>query len=141
MLLYENGNAMKESKQHASKGGENREEQFTVVLEPEMQKFVTRMNIRPEDFEIIQKLSAFPNVLIIELAHNLFNMSHERSGWELQQCIAHANVEYHREIYQLLYEFFVRYDWVTCYSLVRILEERSGTPNIYKWEREGRGKK
>lgn len=109
---------------------------FPVIGEPEMRRFIARRNIRPEDFATIQKLSVFPNVLLIELAHNLFNMDHERSGETLERYTNIAKREDHREIYRLLREFFMKYDWTACHSLVRILEDRIGTPTISKWNLE-----
>ncbi len=109
----------------------------SVLLRPKFLEFVTRRNIKPEDLPLIEELAAFPKRLVVSELHNMFNGSHERAGAELaslirgwrQECTdvsvdARRSSELEQKIAlcEMMLAFFERYDWPTCYHLVRLLE-------------------
>ena len=124
------------------KKSEKHKESSPVLQEPDIREFIEERGIRSEDFVIIEELATFPNQLVIELLHNLFNMNCERSADVLKHDIALTERESHRRLYALFQRFLAAYNWATCYNLVRVLEKRKNTPAMLNWkiEEDGRNK-
>ncbi len=105
--------------------GEQIEGSTSVLRQPNFQRFIERRNIKPEDLYLIEELVAFPKNLIILELHNLFNMYHERSREELERMIRENSNEQKTALCTIMLEVYKRYDWQTCYNLVRVLESET----------------
>lgn len=91
---------------------------------PEVKDFISDRNINSADFDLIEKMASFPKNIIIKELHNLFSMSKDRSGAELESLIASASDQAKKDLYKLALEFYQKYDWPASWNLVRILEKK-----------------
>jgi hypothetical protein len=99
------------------------EKQARIINRSEIQEFIEFRKIKPEDFHLIEKLAAFPKDLIIAELHNLFNLSRDNSGKELEVLIKISKDENKKKLYEAALEFYSKYDWATAYNLIRLLEK------------------
>jgi hypothetical protein len=96
---------------------------LSVLETDEVKKFVVSRSINSEDFNLIEELATFPKDMRIVGLHNLFNMSKENSGVDLENSIRNASDDKNKEMYSIALEFFNKYGWMTSLNLVRILEK------------------
>lgn len=116
--------------------GERRDPEATqsVLEEKDMKRFIERRKISPEDFPLIERLAQFPSDLVIGELHNTFNMLHERAVGDIEERIRileeqitkgnRPHAVKSKELLETMLQFARKYDWETCYTLVRIIEER-----------------
>lgn len=100
----------------------NHEEILPVMARSEIADFVGERAIKDEDIYLIEKLAAFPKNLIIRELHNLFSLSRENSGHELETLIQGAQEPTVKELLETMQLFYQKYNWAVCWNLVRILE-------------------
>jgi len=106
------------------------EEKPSVLEEEDIKKFIERRQIRPEDFYLIETLARFPTDLVIGDLHNMFNVHHGKSPGEIRKILSLAkegSLHYvkRKTLLETILQFAEKYDWATCYNLVRILEDRA----------------
>ncbi|MEK7070792.1 MAG: hypothetical protein AAB966_03215 [Patescibacteria group bacterium] len=95
----------------------------TSVLEDgKVKDFIQDRDIKPEDFYLIEKLSTFSKPDIIEGLHNLFNLSKERSGADLEGIIKNTKDDAKKAMYEVALKFYQKYDWIVSWNLIRVLE-------------------
>ena len=101
----------------------NIKEGLPVLNRPEVIEFIEDRQIKPEDFYLIEQMALFSKNTIIEKLHNFFNLNRERSGAELQKMIVDTKEAKDRDLYVLVNEFYLKYDWAVSWNLVRVLEQ------------------
>ncbi len=112
----------------------------SILEEEDFKDMVRERKIRPEDFEIIEKLSSFPKNIFIDY-HNYFGFSKENTLHDLErdlqnyqgelEKIRQSNNQDHIDLLEkriaflhLLVEFAKKYDWCACDNLNRVFERR-----------------
>ena len=88
-----------------------------------VQDFIKDREIKPEHFEVIQKLLDVPKNNIIQNFHNFFQLYKEGSMLELRRQIEHASNQELKETYKLFLEICESYEWTTAWNLVVMLEK------------------
>ncbi len=115
------------------------EKRLPILEQSRVKELIERREIKPEDFELLEELAAFPNRLFIELLHNMFNMNKDKSLLVLEREIesmkrrgeqikgtAHDAEAFKQkfELLETMHIFASKYDWAVCYNLVRVFEEK-----------------
>jgi len=100
----------------------NQEERPSVMSRSEIADFIGERAIKSEDLFLIEKLVAVPKNLIIRELHNLFSLSRENSGQELETLIQRSQDPVTKELLGTMKLFHQKYNWAVCWNLVRILE-------------------
>jgi hypothetical protein len=106
----------------------------SIIEKAGVGEFIRLRGIKPEDFGLIEKLAGFSTELITMELHNVFNLSHERSGRDLEFRITQINglpakdfrffggADKIKELCGAALAFFNKYGWEASYHLVRMLE-------------------
>ena len=97
----------------------------SLLDEEDFRDFVEFREINSEDIKILESLSLFPKKLFVEF-HNFFNLSKDKSLFLLdaqRQNIEPEKTE-RKEFIGLLYQFAEKYDWTTCWNMIRVFERR-----------------
>ncbi|MBN1970579.1 MAG: hypothetical protein JW870_14530 [Candidatus Delongbacteria bacterium] len=112
----------------------------SILDEDDFKEMISEREIKPEDFEIIEKLSSFPKNIFIDY-HNYFLFSKENTLRDLKHDLQnyqnelekirqfnnqnHINsLEKRIAFLRLFVEFAKRYDWCVCNNLNRVFERR-----------------
>lgn len=86
-------------------------------------EFIKNRNIHTEDIPLLEELESFPKSMVVQELHNLFNMYKEQSIPELMRLKSViADTDPRERLYSIFLDLSERYDWMTLYNLVRVLE-------------------
>jgi len=100
-----------------------------ISEEEEIKDFLQFRKIEKEDIPLIENLSRYPKLL--NEFHNFFNLLKEKSLDDLKRQIKNLEEEEteRKDFLSNLIKFAEKYDWATCFNLIRILERRSHEKN------------
>ncbi len=91
-----------------------------------MQRFLKTREIKPEDYSLIEKFSAFRRGDIVEFFHNYFTSARDQTRDKLEKDLVHWKTMDSKERVQLgelFLEVAKRYeDWTVVYALETMLE-------------------
>ena len=98
-----------------------KENQSSILEEPDFKEFVSTRKIDQNDFELIVKLSGFPKDLFLEF-HNFFNLNKDGSVSQLESMVSREENDLRRDFLETFLEFTKKYDWQTSWHLNRLFE-------------------
>jgi hypothetical protein len=97
----------------------------SILIEPEIAKFLDSRNINPDSLPLIEELSHIHKDTIIMCMHNFFAFNQgEKAMVSLQRSVEQAVSDEARRTYELFRDFTEQNDWYASRNLVALLEER-----------------
>ncbi|MDA2936011.1 hypothetical protein MYX06_02230 [Patescibacteria group bacterium AH-259-L05] len=122
---------------------QSREKRQSILEDEDVKDFIKMRNIRPEDFEIIEKLYTYPQEFFIEY-HNLYSFEGEKTAQQLDRIIQDLREQIRDaeqkkydplrsvpklkekiEVTMLLLSVVAKYDWHTARHLNSLLERKA----------------